>query len=181
MRKRSAAILLLVVSLLVSAWGNVIAAAFCPRFGVTHESYFTQVFHKTMDVESMHVEQGSSCHRKMADMNSDSTENMLIENSESSESAGSITSLLLPAGASDVNVPTQTCGHCWTHSQAASGSTTLGAVDPSMRSTETKAAPTNLALASLPSDFHALTIAQLEHGPPGYVFPRHLLISVFRI
>ena len=181
MPKRTAAIVLLVVSLLVSAWGNVIAAVFCPRFGITHDSYFTQVFHKPMDVESMHVEQESSCHREMADMNSDSMDNMLIENSESSESAESTTSLLLPAGASVADKPPQKCAHCWMHSQAASGSSTLGTIDPSMGLMETKAAPTNLILASPPSDFHTLTIAQLEHGPPGNAFPRHLLLNVFRI
>ena len=179
MRKRSAAIVLLVVSLLVSAWGNVIAASFCPQYGMTRDNGFTQVSHKPMHVEAVHVEQEPSCHTEMTDMNSDSTDNMVIENSESSESAESITSLLLPAGASDVNVPTQTCGHCWMHSQAASGSSTLGTVDPSMRLTDANTAPTNLVLAS-PSNLTP-TIALLEHGPPGNAFPRHLLINVFRI
>ena len=178
MRKPSPAIVFLVVSLLVSAWGNVIAASFCPQYGITRDNCFTQVSSKPMRVEAMDVEQEPSCHREMADMNSD-TDNMLIENSESSESAESITALLLPAGASDVNVPTQTCGHCWMHSQAASGSSTLGTVDPSMRLTDANTAPTNLVLAS--SSNLTPTIALLEHGPPGNAFPRHLLINVFRI
>ena len=177
MRKRSAAMVLLVVSLLVSAWGNVIAASFCPQYGITRDNCFTRASHKPMHVEAVHVGQEPSCHREMADMNSDSTDS-LIENSESSESVESIT-LMMPTGASVVNVPTQTCGHCWMHSQAASGSSTLDSADPLMRLTETKAAPTNLVLAS-PSDF-TLTITPLEHGPPGNAFPRHLLINVFRI
>ena len=178
MRNRSAAIVLLVVSLLVSAWGNVIAASFCPQYGITRDNCFTQASHKPIHVEAVHVGQEPSCHREMADMNSDSTDNMPIENSELSESAESFT-LIMPAGASVVNMPTQKCGHCWMHSQAASGSTTLGSVGPLMRLTETKAAPTNLVLAS--PDFHTVTIAQLDHGPPGTAFPRHLLINVFRI
>ena len=179
MRKRSAAIVLLVVSLLVSALGNVVAASFCPQYGITRDNCFMPLPHKAMHVETVHVEQEPSCHHEMADMNSDSTDNMLIDNSESSESAESITSLLLPAGGSVVDLPTQTCGHCWMHSQAASGSSTLGTVDPSMRLTEAKTAPTNLVLA-LPSNLTP-TIALLEHGPPGNAFPRHLLINVFRI
>ena len=78
-----------------------------------------------------------------------------------------------------IDLPAETCGHCWTHSQPASGATTLVAVDPATRLIDTNAPPAECAVA-LAHDF-TVSIAPQEHGPPGNFLPRHVLINVFRI
>ena len=78
-----------------------------------------------------------------------------------------------------IDFPTEPCGHCWMHSQPSSGTATSVAVDPARRLVETSVPPTNSEVA-VPSAF-AVPILPLEHGPPGNLFPRHILISVFRI
>jgi len=78
-----------------------------------------------------------------------------------------------------VDLPSEPCGHCWMHSQPASGIATLVVADPLKRSVETSAPPADFALV-LPSAF-TIPITPLEHGPPGNALPRHVLINVFRI
>jgi len=77
------------------------------------------------------------------------------------------------------DLPDETCGHCWMHSQVPSGSATVVSVDPSKRITETDAPLTKCAVA-LPSAL-PVPIKPSAHGPPGNSFPRHILINVFRI
>lgn len=78
-----------------------------------------------------------------------------------------------------IDFPTEPCGHCWMHSQPASGAVTLVAVDPSKQSIDTNAPTAGLTI-TLPIAF-IVSITPLEHGPPGNVLPRHVLINVFRI
>jgi len=77
------------------------------------------------------------------------------------------------------DLPIESCPHCWIHSQPTSGTATIVAADPSKRLVETNAPPANFAVA-LPFAF-PVPIIPSEHGPPGNLFPRHLLINVFRI
>ena len=77
------------------------------------------------------------------------------------------------------DLPIQTCGHCWMHSQPTSGPATVVAVDPSKRLIAADAPLTNCAFA-LPSAL-PVSIKPSEHGPPGNSFPRYVLINVFRI
>jgi hypothetical protein len=78
-----------------------------------------------------------------------------------------------------IELPAEPCGHCWMHSQPASGTATLVAVNPSKQLSDTIAPPEKVAV-DVPSAITA-SIAPLEHGPPGNVLPRHVLINVFRI
>lgn len=78
-----------------------------------------------------------------------------------------------------IDRPAETCGHCWMHSQPASGAATLAAVDPSTRLIDTNAPPAECAV-TLAHDF-TVSITPKEHGPPGNLLPRHVLINVFRI
>ena len=78
-----------------------------------------------------------------------------------------------------IDFPTEPCGHCWMHSQPASGTATLVAVVPTKKLIDTNAPPAEVAVTS-PSPFIG-AITPVEHGPPGDVLPRHLLINVFRI
>lgn len=169
-------IVLLLVAFLLSAWGNVIGAAFCPRY--LAQNCFAQ---KTQ--QARQVDRGS-CHHEMSDtdmggmqMDGDSAterevtpirENPTIE--VEAESSGDQIAL---------DVPTGPCGHCWMHSQPSSGPGTIGAVDPSPRSVEGLAPPSEARIVlSFPKPG---AIEPLEHSPPGSSFPRHILINVFRI
>jgi hypothetical protein len=77
------------------------------------------------------------------------------------------------------DLPSQTCGYCWMHSQPSSATATLTVVDPSKRSVETDA-PSAGFLAALPSEF-VVAVAPVEHGPPVSSSRRHVIINVFRI
>src|ERR1700730_12059467 len=66
MRKRSMAIVFVVGAVLFSAWGNVIAAAFCPRFALNRDCYL-----KREARQEKQVKHSSSCHHEMADMEMD--------------------------------------------------------------------------------------------------------------
>jgi hypothetical protein len=184
MSKRSLPILLLTVAFLLSAWGNVIAAAFCPRYLSNRERSI-----KPTSQESKQVGHKPSCHHEMADMEMgdmqmDGTE---IE-SETAGEAGDNSIIENPwmqvASESDaeqvaINLPTEPCGHCWMHSQPTSGTSTVVAVHLSKQLIETKAPPAS-STVTLPSPV-AVSITPVEHGPPCNVLPRHLLINVFRI
>jgi hypothetical protein len=182
MRKRSFSITFLVVAFLFSSWSNVIAAAFCPRYSSNRNCHVQQRQAKKVDHKS-------SCHHEMADMERgdmqmnnvemetgaapETADNSIAENPSvqfATESSGE------PVA---IDFPTEPCGHCWIHSQPSSGTATVVAVDSSKRLVETTAPPANFVDA-LPSAF-AVPIVPLEHGPPGNSFPRHVLISVFRI
>jgi hypothetical protein len=78
-----------------------------------------------------------------------------------------------------IDSPAETCGHCWMHSQPAPGAATLVAVDPAPRLIDTNAPPAECAV-TLAHDF-TVSITPQEHGPPGNLLPRHVLINVFRI
>ena len=182
MRKRSVLIFLLLVAFLLSAWGNMIAAAFCPRYMslnscIKHQSRQTkQVEHK-------------SCHHEMADMEMDDMkmDDMQMENDSASkadvESVAAAEPTLVVAESSieqaAFDLPIEPCGHCWMHSQPSSGSGTLAAVNPSPRPVEALAPPSDITIdLGFPNP---TAIEPLEHSPPGNSFPRHILINVFRI
>jgi len=185
---RSLTIFLLVGAFLLGAWGNVIAAAFCPRYRLNRDCCFKQ-FTRT----SKQVDHQSSCHHEMAGMEMDDMQmgnvqmgNMQMENETPSASAAASLANELPVltpessgeqGAFDL--PVEACTHCLTHSQPASGPATVIAVDPSMRLIETNAPAAGFEVA-LSSAF-SISITPLEHGPPGESLPRYVLINVFRI
>jgi len=187
MRRWSLAIILLVVAFLLSAWGNAIAAAFCPRY-VNHVCCARHSAHQSMRV----VDQSSCHHHEMAGMKMDDTE--MAPNMQAQAEAGS--DLEAEAGATGetsqvestsdssgnevaFDLPIETCGHCWMHSQPTSGTAAVVAADPSKRLIEADAPLKNCAFA-LPAAL-PVPIKPSEHGPPGASFPRHVLINVFRI
>jgi len=182
MRKRSFSIILLVVAFLFSSWSNVITAAFCPRYSSSRNCHIQQR-------QAKQVEHKSSCQHEMADreMADMEMDDMKMESEAASETPDNsvpenppvqvATESFAEQGA--IDFPTEPCGHCWMHSQPSSGTVTVVAVDPLKRLVETNAPPANFVVA-FPSTF-AVPIMPLEHGPPGNSFPRHVLISVFRI
>ena len=182
MTKRPLAIFLLVVVFLFSAWGNVIAASFCPGYLSRNCSVKHEVPQTTQVVRE-------SCHHDMAsmDMGGMKMDDMqMYEDSAQESEATSVveTPLTVSVTESSINqaaleVPAERCGHCWMHSQRSSGTGTLAAVNPSARSVDAMAPPAESTVAlSVPNP---TSTGPSEHGPPGNSFPRHILINVFRI
>ena len=180
---RSLTIFLLVGAFLLGAWGNVIAAAFCPRYRLNRDCCFKQTTRRSKQADHQ-----SSCHHEMAGMEMDDMQmgNMQMENETPSASAAASLAkdlpVLTPESSSEqgaLDLPVEACTHCLTHSQPASGPATVIAVDPSKQLIETKAPPAGFEVA-LSSAF-SISITPLEHGPPGESLPRHVLINVFRI
>ena len=184
MAKRSFPVFVLIITFLLSAWGNVIAAAFCPRYLSNRECHI-----KGDARQPQEVDHESSGHHEMADMDRgnmqmDETEMKSgadLETADNSSSENRPTQVGTEFAPEQlvVNLPTEPCGHCWTHSQPASGIATVVAVDTSKRLVETNAPPVNVAIA-LPAAL-PVPVAKMDHGPPGNSFPRHVLINVFRI
>ena len=160
MRKPSAAIGPLVFALLVSAWGNVIAACLCSRYSMDHDHHVTPRSHASS------VQQESSCDHEMSDMKTDDTGDVETTSQDRSDH---------PL----VRLPGEQCTHCLMYSEPASGAATLVAVNPANRLLETEV-PLVKFEAALPLS-SAISISPSEHGPPGNLFPRHVLLNVFRI
>ena len=172
MRKRSLSIVFVVVALLFSAWGNVIAAAFCPRFALSRDCYLK---HTAQQPTQKH---DSSCHHEMAGM--DMGDMQMESPSDTSESNSPIE----PASESSseqvaLELPIEPCAHCMTHSQPTSGTVSVVAIDPSKRLVESNSRPANFAVDS--TSAFADLIVPSEHSPPGPSSPRHIIINVFRI
>lgn len=177
MRRRSLAIFL-VGAFLLGAWGNVVAAAFCPRYRLNRDCCVKQAAPK-----SKQVERTSSCHHEMSGMKMD---DMQMENESPSESGAEplakdsqVLRLESSSKESAFDLPVEACVHCLIHSQTASGTATIIAVDPSKRLIESNAVSASFEVA-LPSAF-SISITPFEHGPPGAPVPRHVLINVFQI
>jgi hypothetical protein len=179
MRKRSFSVGILIIAFLMSAWGNVIAAAFCPRFALNHSCTNEHKAHQPKQVEN-----ASSCHHEMAGMEMNDME-MEHDASSYSKSDSSTQSSHVQSrfeSSSDqvaFDLPIEQCPHCWSHSQPTAGSVSTAAVDPSKQLVETDSPPANLIFASL--SVFPILITPSEHGPPGIALPRHVLINVFRI
>jgi hypothetical protein len=177
MHKRPSFIVLLIVGFLFSAWSNVIAAAFCPRYGTNRLCLGKQVVSRPKDVDTH-----ASCHHEVADMEMDDVQ-METEMSSDSDIASTTQSSDVELSSSNdqvaLELPIEQCLHCWSHSQPTSGSVSLVATDSSKPSVVTDLPLADLSFA-LPSN-PLISIIPTEHGPPGNSFPRHVLINVFRI
>ena len=181
MTKRPLAIFLLLVAFLLSAWGNVISAAFCPR-------YLALNCRVRYDVQQTKQVAPMSCHHEMADTKMDDmkTDDVQMEGDSAVQTDVSnfpegLQTELATESSIDQNaldLPNAPCGHCWMHSQSSSGSS-VAAVNLSPQSSEADAPTTELSI-TLPSAPPIFAV-RMEHGPPGNSFPRHILINVFRI
>jgi hypothetical protein len=173
--------MVLLLAFLLSAWGNVIAAAFCPRYLANRECSV-----KPISQETQQIQNTSSCHHQMAemaDMQMDETDTRSAADADTADNviseAGQFEAVSQTSGELTIDVPAEPCGHCWMHSQPASGTATLVAVDPSKQLIDTIAPPAEAAV-NVPSHV-VVPISPVEHGPPGNLLPRYVLINVFRI
>ena len=174
MRKRSLSIVFVVVALLFSAWGNVIAAAFCPRFALKHDCCLKHA--------SKQAKHESSCHHEMAGMEMDDMQ-METEADSAPDTGAQNSHAQLPSESSNgevaLDLQIEQCACCLSHSQTTSGTVSVVAIDPSKQLVETNSPPANFAIG-LTSAFAGL-IVRSDHSPPGPSTPRHVIINVFRI
>jgi hypothetical protein len=145
-----------------------------------HHHFHTQVSHTPL------VLQESSCDHEMSDMKMDGVrmDDIELETQVPSPAAENWTHGM-QATAQDssdhavVESPGEGCRHCLMYPASTSAAATLVALNPANRLLETDAPLVKLEVA-LPATF-SVSIIPSEHGPPGKSFPRHVLISVFRI
>ena len=173
MRKRSLSIVFVVLALLFSAWGNVIAAAFCPRFALNRDCCLKHAAH-----QAKQAKHDSSCHHEMAgmdmdDMQMESPPDTSAQNSAMDPPAESSTEQVA------LEMPIEPCAHCMSHSQTTSGTVSVVAIDPSKRLVQTNSLPASFSI-DLTRAFADLIVPS-EHGPPSPSSPRHVIINVFRI
>jgi hypothetical protein len=177
MRKRSLSIVFVVMALLFSAWGNVIAAGFCPSFALSRKCCLKRGVR-----QSKQVKHESSCHHEMAGMEMDDRQ-MQTEADSAPDTSAQNSQLELTSESSReevaLDLPIEPCAHCLSHSQPTSGTVSVVAIDPSKRLVETNSLPANFAIG-LTAAFADLIVPS-EHGPPGPSSPRHVIINVFRI
>jgi hypothetical protein len=173
MRKRSQSIVFVVVALLFSAWGNVIAAAFCPRFALNRDCCLEHAAQQAKQVKHQ-----SSCHHEMAGMDMD---DMQMESPPDTSAQDSPVEPTSESSSEQValDLPIEQCACCLSHSQTTSGTISVVAIDPSKQLVETNSPPANFAIG-LTSAFAGL-IVRSDHSPPGPSSPRHVIINVFRI
>ena len=166
------------IALLSSAWGNVIAATFCPRYALNRDC----INHAAP--RSKHTEHRSSCHEQMADMEMGDMQMEMdaAPDSESDVNTQDSQIEFTSESSSDevaLDLPIRPCSHCLSHSQPTSGTVFVVAVDPSKRLIETNSPPADFVVVSPYAFFSRIEFR--DHGPPGESTPRHILIRVFRI
>jgi uncharacterized protein involved in copper resistance len=177
MRKRSLSIVFVVLALLVSAWGNVIAAAFCPRFALNRDCCL-----RHSSQQAKQVKHESSCHHEMAGMEMDDMQMEPEADSKPDLNAHDLQVQFSSEPSSDMaglDLPSEQCTHCLSHSQTTSGTVSVVAIDPSKRLVQTNSLPASFSI-DLTHAFADLIVPP-EHGPPSPSSPRHVIINIFRI
>ena len=177
MKTKTSAIILLLLAFLVSAWGNVIAASFCPTYLARNVS-IKHPYQPTKGVEG-------SCHFEMADIDMGDMQMDTGEEPASHSEDMSLAEVQSSGGATEspieprlLEARTEPCSHCWMHSQASSGSAMAAAIlPPQPPQSNAPVTQTSLDIPFVPSTF----VVRKEHGPPGNSSPRYILINVFRI
>ena len=176
MRKRVILTSFLLLAFLAGAWGNVLAASFCPRVGLAHACCSKHHSNTTQSPENHaihHMDMG-----QMAEMPME----MPAEPTEESSPQQQPEPLAKPdrsAAAAAWDQLLETCAHCLNHSQFPLGSATLRESESASRSTDAIApqlVPRN-ALVTFPGLIFDLRV----HAPPEVSSSRYLLINVFRI
>lgn len=179
MRKPSAATGLIAVSLLLCAWGNVIAVCFCPRYSMDHDHSLTQRSHVPV------IQQESACTHEMPDMKMDGVrmDDVAMESEVLFPPAGNLINGMQPTNQKSIEHAFESSGkqrrHCLMFSASKSVPANLAVVNPTKRALESDVPPAKVEVALAPP--LSISIIPSEHGPPGNLFPRHILISVFRI
>jgi len=143
----------IILSLFVSSWGTVLAAAMCPHMAADHSC-----------CHAMHK------HGRMTDM------------AMTSDMQMSPIAVQSPAAsqANTFSQPLEACAHCLGHSQLPPRPVTLREADQTKRGVKISApfaadGPNSLIPLRVPA------VLPRPHAPPGVMPARHGLLSVFRI
>jgi hypothetical protein len=186
---------MLILALLTSAWGSVLAATFCPRalgregcFAMTHK-HSSRSIHENMAVHNMHMDDMSMAGMNMGDMAMDapSTDHMAMNDkaidavtvdmsipwSPPASSGGAV--------ANKFDQPIESCAHCLGHSGIVNAPVPFVSVsDQSGKETSSLLLPVSRFLIG-PAIVPAQSGLPREHAPPGVTASLHILISVFQI
>jgi hypothetical protein len=175
LRAKPIAIAGLLFAFLYGAWGNVVAAAFCPRFSdrsccPKHSAPSSSPSKPHHDLQQMEIEVTGT--EACAAHEGHSTEPRGTSRADVfDESDPSRLFLVSP-------LAEQSCAHCLSHSQPAPGRFSVSSGDSS-RESEAQATP----LIKLPLNLPAVAklLPSYDHGPPGQSYSLFVLNSVFRI
>jgi len=170
MRVKSVSSAVLVGAFILSAWSNLIAAAFCPRYLSNRECS------KPVASQKKKTASQPSCHHA-TDMETEDSFDSTSESSSQTPDAGLASESFRHQ--ITLNLPNEECVHCWSHSQPTSGPAYITAIDFSQRLVDAYSIPAALILSAAPAPL--ISITPSEHGPPGKMLPRYVLLNVFRI
>jgi hypothetical protein len=166
----------ILLAFLAGAWGNVLAASFCPRIGLAHACCLKHYSHPSQSRENHaihHMDMG-----QMPDMPMEMPAEPTQETSpqQQPEPLAQMDRIATTAAWDPIF---ETCSHCLNHSQLPFSTATLRETESTKRSTDAGAPRLvpGAPLATLPG----LIFDPRDHAPPGALSPRHLLINVFRI
>jgi hypothetical protein len=178
----------LALLLVMSSWGNLFAAAFCPRMA-GHNCCETKTADALHGSQSHHHMQGMAMDTMVdsMSMNGNDMPSMTLDHREVPPTSLASDKISLDstsqefAAANRMEPPIDACAHCVSHASVQNAPvSSLGVADHFNKDP----AP---ALARLPRSIAgpAMTLSQLglpnEHAPPGGSTPRYILISVFLI
>ena len=174
MRRRVILTSYLLLAFLAGAWGNVLAASFCPRVGLTHACCLKHHSKTTASPENHaihHMNMG-----QMADMPMEMAAEPTEETSpqQQPEPLAELDSTARTAARDPI---CETCSHCLNHSELPLGTATLRETESAKRNTDAPRLRPQAPLATLPG----LIFDPRGHAPPGAQSPGYLLINVFRI
>jgi hypothetical protein len=168
-RMRFLSIGFLVATLLFCMWGNVVAAAFCPRLALANRSSGKQFAHQP-------ASQAKTCGMEMGDMHMAGMDEPATDESTPDLQIGLPEESTMDSNVLD-GLP-GVCTHCSMHSQVASGPISIGVIHSEKKTAENGlpgSALGSLPLATVTSD------RPTAHAPPGDLAPRYVLFTVFRI
>jgi hypothetical protein len=179
----------LALLLVMGSLGHVFAAAFCPRMSArdccltkTANSHGSSQSHQHMHGMAM-----DSMANETMQMDDSNTEDMVMDDGDLPASSTDWDDLSVLSGieelvpASRLELPTDTCTHCLSHSGAQNAPVSSVSVpDQSRKDLGSVPLPVSRFLTR-----PMTTLAQIglprEHAPPGNSAPRHILLNVFLI
>lgn len=171
-KKQSIFTFFLMLAFVAGAWGNVLAASFCPHLESARASCLDQPTEASVASNEMHDDMGVL---QMDDMH----KHMPAESTEKASPQKTVSTEEPDRDVSALESPAEACAHCFNHSQ-------LPLISFALRETESAKRRTDLAApqamqVSFAAPLPSLILEPREHAPPGKTFPRHVLINVFRI
>jgi hypothetical protein len=160
MCNRRLSISILLLGLLLSSWGGVLAAALCPHMAQDYSCCLMSMAHEHDRVSPHHSTEMAG----MGDME------MMPQTSAANEVTNSL------------DQPVESCAHCMGRSEPPFAPVvTASAIEQSKSVADAALAPASNAIAASTQELSASLTRSTSNAPPGASTPRHILISCFRI